>query len=211
MIVAFLPPRTVGTYVVAVSSARLLTVVQSGISSVLFPSVAAGRSARVAAVVADTFRIATLLFSGLALGLGLVGPKLLMLAYGPRFADCIAPFCILLVAMVMENGARILYQIYSGSGRPGIVSFFELGAVSISLGLMLLLVPPFGTVGAAGAVLGASCLRLALAAGALRLVLGDRHRPRLLPGLRDLRAVRAGLTRVRQPDALDNAVLGTGA
>ncbi len=193
VIVAFLSPHTVGNYVVAVSSARVLTVVQTGIITVLFPSIAAGSAADVSGTVAGTFRIATMLNAGLAAGLALVGPTLLMLAYGPRFHDCILPFRLLLAGMVLENGARILYQWYAAAGRPGIVTFFEVGAVTTSVLLMLLLVPLIGPAGAACAMVGASCFRLGVAAAGLHLVLDGRKRPRLLPDHRDVLSVWTGL------------------
>jgi enterobacterial common antigen flippase len=194
IIVALLPPGMVGIYAVALSSARLLNVVQAGISSVLFPSIAARDTAAVARTVATTFRVATLLIAAVAVVLALVGPPLLMLAYGTRFAGAILPFRVLLLAAVAENGARILYQIYLGTGRPGLVTCFECGAIGVSLLAMLALLPALGTAGAAVAVLCGAVFRLSVAIGALGPLLRIDP-PRLVIGWADLRMLRTLLSR----------------
>jgi enterobacterial common antigen flippase len=196
VIVAMLPAGMVGTYAVALSSARILTVVQGGISSVLFPSVAARETAAIVRTVATAFRMATLLIGGLAAVLALIGPSVLLFAYGEAFAPAIAPFRVLLLAMVAENGARILYQIYSGSGRPGLVTVFEGVAVTVLLLTMLALVPALGTLGAAAAVLCAACFRLMAAIAALPLLL-KHDLPRLVIGWPDVRMAVALLARLR--------------
>jgi len=194
IIVAFLPAGMVGTYAVALSSARMLGVVQGGVSSVLFPSIAARELGAVVRTVATAFRIATLLIAGLAAALALLGPPLLLLAYGVKFAPAIMPFRVLLLAMVAENGARILYQIYVAAGRPGLVSCFECGAISVSLLAMLILLPDLGTPGAAIAVLCGSLVRLSVAIGGLRPLL-KIDPPRLVFGWADFLAIRTLLSR----------------
>jgi O-antigen/teichoic acid export membrane protein len=140
-------------------------------------------------MVAAIFRIALPLFAAVAGGLALAGPTLLLLAYGDRFAPAILPFRVLLLAMVVESGARILYQIPAGAGRPEMVTLCEAAAVAVLLLAMLALVPPLATFGAAIAVLCAAVFRLAGAVAAIRLL--RTPLPRLLPGPADLRLVRA--------------------
>jgi O-antigen/teichoic acid export membrane protein len=200
IIVACLSAGMAGTYAVALSSARLLNVVQGGIGAVLFPSVAARETAAVVRAVAQTFRIATLLVAGLACGLAVVGPKLLLFAYGAKFAPAIVPFRVLLLAMTVEAGARILYHVYAGCGRPELTTLFEGLAVAVLVLAMLLLVPPFATLGAALAVLCAALFRITVAIAGLRLVLGMAL-PRLLFGAADLRAIRSLLAGRRAANA----------
>jgi O-antigen/teichoic acid export membrane protein len=210
VIVAYLAPSTVGTYAVALSSARMLSIVQTGISAVLFPSIAARSPAKVLETVSTTFRIASTLIASLAACLAVVGPYLLMLGYGARFSGSILPFRILLLAMVIENSARILYQAYSGSGRPGVVTLFECCGVTVSITVMLLLAPHLGAVGAACGVLSAACLRLLAGVIGLRVVLGLR-RVELLITRRDLRMIMAAIARPAipalepEPHAMDTA------
>lgn len=201
VIVAFLPPGMVGIYAVALSSARVLNVVQAGISSVLFPSIAAREVATIVPTVATAFRAATLLIACIAGLLALVAPYLLVLAYGEKFAPAILPFRVLLLAMVIENGARILYQIYAAGGRPGLVTLFECAAITVSIATMLALVPHLATLGVALAVLGTALFRLAVAILGMKLLL-QLPLPRLLPGRADLRRIRTILARMLAATAI---------
>ena len=196
IIIAFLPASMAGTYAVALSSARLLNVVQGGISAVLFPSIAAREIDMIVQSVSTAFRIATLLIAGIAAVLAVIGPPLLLLAYGAKFAPAIVPFRVLLLAMVLETGARILYQIYAGSGRPELVTFFEGASVAVLVLVMVVLVPLFGTLGAAAAVLSTSLFRLSIAIGGLPLVLRVPL-PRLVFDAADVRMIRSLLSRPR--------------
>ncbi len=189
IIVAFLPAGMVGTYVVALSSARVLNVVQASISAVLFPSVAAREISEIVRTVATTFRLATPLIAVLAAILSLIGPPLLLLAYGTKFAPAIMPFHVLLLTVVVENSARILYPVYSGSGRPELVTFFEAAAIVLMLLVMLALVPILGTLGAAIALLCAGAFRLLVAMAGLPLLLKVAL-PRLVLDRSDLRMIR---------------------
>jgi O-antigen/teichoic acid export membrane protein len=172
--------------------------VQGGITSVLFPSIAARKVATIVQTVAMVFRHAMLLIAILAAVLAVIGPPLLLLAYGAKFAPAIAPFRVLLLAVVVDNGARVLYQIFAGSGRPELVTLFECSAVIVLVLVMLALVPALGTLGAAFAVLCAAIFRLATAVGAVPLLL-KIDLPRLVFGWMDLQMLRAMLA--RQPAA----------
>lgn len=185
LVVVFLPPAAVGAYSVALSTARLLTVLESSVVAVLFPRVAARDDAEIIEQVAAVFRVITVLSVTAAAALAVFGPWLLLLLYGAKFAAAIAPFRLLLVAMVLITGIGILYQAYTGSGRPGLVTFIEACGTGALVLLMFLLVSHFGIVGAASAVLIAAALRLATVIAGIRLVF--RMDPRLLlPGRGEL-------------------------
>lgn len=185
VIVLVLQPAAVGAYAVALSLARILAVLQGAVSTVLFPSIAARGAASAVATAALAARVATAVNTAAAIGLGIVGPHLLLWLYGEAFAAAILPFQILLAETVLSNAARILAQAYSGSGRPGVVTLVESAAVAVSFGAMLLLVPRFGLIGAALAMLLAGLLRLAAVLAGFRLVLG-LGLPRLVIGRADL-------------------------
>ena len=188
VIVAMLPQAAVGLYVVAQSLSRVLSILQGAITSVLFPSIAARADAEVIESVARTMRIAVLFNVAAAVVLAAVGPLVLQVLYGSRFAGAVHPFRILLFETIVSNAARILYQAFSGTGRPGVVSVIEGIGVSASLAAMLVVVPHFGTVGAACCVLFASSLRLLGAVACLPFILRAKM-PRLLPGPADLAAI----------------------
>lgn len=172
VLVALLEPAAVGIYAVALSLARMLNVVQGAICSVLFPSVAARGTAEVVGTVGATLGAAVPVTAAAALAAGLVGPVLLDLLYGPRFAPAVGIFRLLLLDAVVGGTARILYQAYSGSGRPGWVTGFEAVGTAAALAAMPVLVPRFGLEGMAWSVVAGSVVRLACGVAALRPALG---------------------------------------
>ena len=184
--VAILPANLVGAYSVAQSIARLPNVLSTGVSSVLFPSVAARSQAHVLEKVALSFRLVTLVSASVSLGLAIIGPRLLLLIYGPSFAPAIAPMRILLVATTISNGTAILYQAYAASGRPGFVTLCEAVGLLTSLPLMAILAAWFGADGVALAMLIAAVLRAASATAGLNLILHAPW-PRLWPDASDVR------------------------
>lgn len=179
VIVFLLDPASVGAYAVALSLSRVLSVVQGAVSTVLFPSIAAREVGSMVEMVARAVRVTTVVNTIGAAGLAIVGPPLLVLLYGTRFAPAVAPFLVLLVEAVVTSAARTLAQAFSGSGRPGAVTTLEIAGVATSLAAMLVLVPSFGILGAACAALLGGCMRLAWAMGRFRAVLGVGL-PRLL-------------------------------
>jgi O-antigen/teichoic acid export membrane protein len=184
--VTILPAHLVGAYSVAQSIARLPNVISTGVSSVLFPSVAARNHSHILEKVALSFRLVTLVSAAVSFGLAIVGPTLLLLIYGPSFAPAITPMRILLVATTISNGTAILYQAYAASGRPGFVTICEAFGLLTSLPLMAFLASRYGADGVAAAVLIAATLRAASATAGLSLVLHATF-PRLMPDTSDIR------------------------
>ena len=193
VIVLFLAPQAMGVYAVGWSLSRVLGVLQAAISTVLFPSIAARSPDQVMGIIGICVRVMTTLNLLGAAVLGVAGPWLLVLLYGHGFAGAIGPFRILLAETVVANAARVLYQAYSGTGRPGVVTIIESVGVAVSIASMLLLVPQFGTIGAASAVLIASCVRLVCVMAGLPFILRVRM-PRLFLGGADIRWIRGRWT-----------------
>ncbi len=193
--VALLPAHLVGAYAVAQSVARLPIVVAAGVTTVLFPSVAARSQALVMEKVALSFRLVTIVSCAAALALAVCGPTLLLLIYGQSFAAAITPLRLLLVATVISNGTAILYQAYAASGRPGFVTICEILGLLASLPLMALLAETGGAAGIAIAVLAGAILRACLATAGLTVVLKAAW-PRLWPDGSDLRRLGLAFTQM---------------
>ena len=184
VIVYLLQPAAVGAYAVALSLSRVLNVAQGAISTVLFPSIAAGQTASVIDTVARAMRITTMLNVLGATVIGLIGPWLLILLYGHRFAAAVLPFQVLLGEAVVSSAARILAQAFSGTGHPAAVTAVEVAGVAASLAAMLVLVPSYGIVGAAYGALIGGFVRLLAVLTSFRRVLGTGL-PRLVIGRAD--------------------------
>ncbi|WP_428393677.1 polysaccharide biosynthesis C-terminal domain-containing protein [Lichenicoccus sp.] len=179
VIVFLLQPAAVGAYAVALSLSRVLNVAQGAIATVLFPSIAAREAASVVATVARAMRVTTVVNATGAMAIGVAGPSLLLLLYGTRFAAAVLPFQVLLIEAVVSSAARTLAQAFSGTGRPSVVTGVEVAGVTTSLATMLVLVPAYGIVGAAGATLLGGMVRLSCVLVSFRKVLGI-DLPRLL-------------------------------
>jgi O-antigen/teichoic acid export membrane protein len=95
---------------------------------------------------------------------------------------------VLLIENAVAGAARVFYQAFAGTGRPGVVTVFETIGVVACILFMLLLVPSLGMIGAALAVLLASTLRLICTLVGLRTILGVRM-PRLILGRSDIQWV----------------------
>ncbi|MBV8458825.1 MAG: oligosaccharide flippase family protein [Acetobacteraceae bacterium] len=199
VVIAILVPGLVGIYSVALSSARVLAVLQGAITSVLFPSIAARSTAEIVERVSATLRMASLVTGVSALALGVVAPYAIVLLYGARFADATGPFRLLLLDVAIVSSARILYLAYSGSGRPEWVSAFETVGVAVSVSFMLVLVPHFNVIGAAVSVLSGSLARLVCGVAGLPVILNVEI-PRLLLSWSDVKAGARAL-RLRVPAA----------
>lgn len=188
ILVLVLDPAMVGIYVVAQSASRVLNIIPTSVAMVLFPSVAGRPAANVLELVGVTARVTTMATAASALGLGVLGPYLLELMYGARFADAVGPFRLLLIEAVLTNLSRILYQAFSAVGRPEIVSALECIGLGTSVASMLMLVPTLGTIGAAVGLLIAAVVRLICVLVGLPLILGVRP-PNLVLGRADIRRV----------------------
>ncbi len=196
VVVDLLAPGLVGEYSVALSLAGLLMVLQSAVSSVLFPNVAARTPREVVERVGATIRVSGAVTLAAVIVLAIGGPFLLSTLYGARFDPAVGPFRILLFGTLLSHIARTLYLAYSGSGKPEWVTAFEVLAVAVSATAMIVLVPHFGLIGAAASVVLASIVRVICAVAGLGLVLHVKV-PRLVLGRRDialgLRELRAAL------------------
>jgi O-antigen/teichoic acid export membrane protein len=179
VVVTLLAPDLVGNYAVALSLSRVLNVLQGAITTVLFPRIAARPRAEVMDTVAATVRISLPVTIAAALGMGIVAPPMIVRFYGVGFESAIGPFQILLAEAVLSNTARILFQVYSGTGRPGVVTVIESVAAAVSVVALWVIVPNYGLSGAAVALVLAACVRLICALGGIPLILRMRL-PRLL-------------------------------
>jgi len=185
MIVLFLSPASVGTYAVALSLSRVLYVAQGAVATVLFPSIAGKEEAAVIELVGHVGRVTSCVNISFALLIVVCGPSLLLLLYGPRFAGATIPFLILLIEGLVSSAARTFLQIFSGTGRPSVVTVIEIAGIAVAFLAMIVMVPHYGLCGAAAANLLAGVARLGLVLVGLRRLLGVT-RPRLIPSVADV-------------------------
>ncbi len=180
LVVGLLQPSLMGLYVVALSLSRILNALQNAVASVFF-SKASGRGVdEVISLVGRAVRVSTTGTLLVALGLGLLGPYVLGLVYGPDFLGAVAVFRILLLEAVLGGAAWVLAHAFMSLDRPGIVSVMQGVGVGLSVPLLLVLVPRYGLTGAGTALLVATSVRLVGVLASFPLVL-KKPLPKLLP------------------------------
>jgi O-antigen/teichoic acid export membrane protein len=192
LIAAFLTPAALGLYTVAFSVVRMLGTVSDPVALVLF-SRAAGLG--LPHIIELTGRAVRLTLPVMLIGTGLLvvgGPTLLELLYGPSFREAAPVLAILGLEVVIGSTYFILTRTFMAAGRPGTISLTEGVGVATAAGFMLLLIPRFGIVGAAWALLGSAALRFAFLMVCYRIVLKTRP-PSLVLTRNDLQLLRERL------------------
>jgi O-antigen/teichoic acid export membrane protein len=188
LVISLLAPAAMGVYGVALSLSRMFNLFQSAVVVVLFPR-ASGREANdVCEMTAFSARVSTLVTGGCALGVALVGPFLLRLLYGRQFSAAGVTLQILLVEVTISGLVYVLAQAYMALGRPGIVTIVQLVGLSLSVPLMLLLIPRWGINGAATALLASTIARFVFVYFGFGWFLHIR-RPGLIPRVSDVLAI----------------------
>lgn len=181
----------VGSYAVAVSVTSLVWLLPKALSAVLLPRVAALREARAdrADVEARSVRHAVLLAGGSA-AVAAGGLALVPFVYGPGFGDSVVLGLLLLPGATLLGVANVLMATVVGRGRPGLSLLGSAISAPVSVGLYVLVIPAFGTTGAALASSASYALSFALSAFFYRRVTGASLRSRLRPGREELSDLR---------------------
>ena len=154
LMVEFLPARSLGLYVIAVSWSSAVSPLLSAIGSVLSPNVAAERDTRRQAQLLTALlqggAIVAILMSALVMLLTPVG---LPLIFGPRFASSIPSALVLVPAGAIFAWAGIAEEGLRGLGRPTIILIAEISAAVITVAALPILLHEYGIFGAAIATL----------------------------------------------------------
>ena len=194
LVISLLAPSNMGTYGVVLSLSRMFNLFQASVVMILFPK-ASGRSAQdVLPLVALSARAGTLATAVCAAVVALVGSRVLGIVYGQEYAGSSRCLQLLLVEVTLSGCVFILAQAFMALGRPGIVSVLQGIGLSLSIPLMLILVPRFGLIGAALSLLLSTTARLVFVMAGFRLFL-KQPPPDLIPHLRDFEILRSMLPR----------------
>jgi O-antigen/teichoic acid export membrane protein len=105
---------------------------------------------------------------------------LLRLLYGKEYIHSVATFRVLLLEMTVSGSAYLLSQAFMALGRPGLVTILQAAGLALSIPTMLWLIPKWGVLGAATALMISTLARFMLIYLSFPLVLKTRA-PDLLP------------------------------
>jgi O-antigen/teichoic acid export membrane protein len=198
LVVGFLAAAQVGAYVVALSAARLLNVVQLSVVTVLFPKVASKDPAQVVEAVGRAARWTAAATAGLGAVLYLLGPVLLGVLYGREFVHATPLLRLLIFEVVLAGLVAVLAQAFMALGRPGWVAVSQAAGLLLVVPLMAVLVPRYGLMGAGWAMLASSLVRFVFILASYPLVLNLRP-PCLILRVSDVRGLLARRARPPQP------------
>jgi O-antigen/teichoic acid export membrane protein len=163
LVVSLMNAQAAGIYAVAVtfSSAQSSLGEALGITSFAFLSNEASRD-RQGKILTETFRQATLTSAALGLLLCCFVPFLIGPLFGRQFIQAVWPALILTTAAALTTPSGILIQGLRGVGRPypGLASqILGTGVLAASAALLL---PKFGLIGMAWAVVLSACFQMIL-------------------------------------------------
>jgi O-antigen/teichoic acid export membrane protein len=186
LVVSLLSPSAMGSYVVVLSLSRMLSVFQNSVVMVLFPK-AAGHSAEdVVAMTGNAVRISGLVTALSGVLVCFAGPILLRILYGREYVGAAGVLRVLVVEVVFSGATFVLAQAFMALNRPGIVTILQAIGLSLSIPMMLWLIPRYGIYGAAYSLLASTVARFIFVCAGFRIFLRIKP-PSLLPNGRDLR------------------------
>ncbi len=198
----FRPLDEVGYYVVAATVAEIVILLATAFQGGLLPLLARQEDERRRTTTTAAFVHHGVLALGAIAGVALIGPPLILFAFGQAFHEALIPMLILLPGMWFLGVGIVAAGDLQGRGRPGTASLLALLAAGVTITLDVALIPPLGVRGAALASVAAyagfgsaSLFVLARVAGlsVRRLVVPTRGELSLYPA-----AVRTVLARIRQ-------------
>jgi O-antigen/teichoic acid export membrane protein len=139
-----------GLYVVAVSVSELPLIINQAVRDVTFVTDAADS---VDERLSSSARISTALSALAGLFLGVTMLWWIPFLFGEAFRDSIPIAAVLLAAVVLGTPGSVGGSGLSARGRPGLRSLSLTIACAVNIGLLVLLTPPLGAMGAALATL----------------------------------------------------------
>lgn len=186
LVVSLLIPSAMGSYVVALSLSRTLNLFQNSVVMVLFPKAAGQTISDVVAMTGDAVRASGIVTVLCGIPVCLAGPMLLRLLYGSEYLSAVGALRILVLDVILSGATYVLAQAFMSLNRPGVITILEAIGLSLSIPMMLVLIPRFGIYGAAVSLLTSTVARLIFVYSGFRIFLKTEP-PRIIPDERDFR------------------------
>ncbi|MBW4654704.1 MAG: oligosaccharide flippase family protein [Kaiparowitsia implicata GSE-PSE-MK54-09C] len=188
LVVGFLSPTAMGTYVVALSLSRMLSVFQEAFKTVLFPKTAGQPVDEIIRMTGQAARVNLILMISIGLITVILSPLLLNLLYGSEFIEAAPTLNILVVQVVVNGTTMVLAQAFMASGKPGTVTVLQGIGLGLNIPCMIFLIPSMGLIGAALSLLISTSFRLAFILVSFPLFLKARP-PSLIITKQDIRLI----------------------
>jgi O-antigen/teichoic acid export membrane protein len=196
MVVGFLYPAAMGTYVVALNLSRVLQLFQQAVVMVLFPKASARPVEEVLALTGRAVRISSVFTALAGIGVLLWGQWLLRLLYGREFVAATNLLRLLTLEAILSSMTLVLAQAFMALGKPGTVTILQGLGLALSVPLMLVFIPRFGLLGTGISLAISSAVRLVLMLMCFPWLLKERA-PNLLFGHDDWMFLRQQLVKIQ--------------
>lgn len=184
LVVTLLSAGAMGSYVVVLSLSRMLNVFQNSVVMVLFPK-AAGRSREgVIELTGRSARISGAVTAVCGVAICIAGPLVLRILYGREYVAAAGALRILVAEAILSGATFVLAQAFMALGRPGVVTMLQGLGLSLSIPMMLWLIPKYGIYGAAISLLVSTSARLIFIYAGFRIFL-KASPPSVLPRRED--------------------------
>lgn len=145
----FRPLSEVGYYVVAQQIAELVMTIGTAFQTSVLPLVArseAGERDRTSTASVRNYLILVVVAAVANAG---VGSLIILVAFGSEFSPAVLPMLVLLPGVCMLGLGTVISGDLRGRDRPGLSSVLAGLAAAATIGLDVVLIPPFGVMGAA--------------------------------------------------------------
>ena len=162
VLVGLISPAAFGLYTVATSLARLISVLQTALSSVTLADLANREAADIEAYVHRAVRMMFWTLAAACAGGWLAGGVLMRLVYGASFALAVPIFYVAMLESSVSCLSQVLVEAFLASGRPAYPSGVRAVYCVLLLAAMLLMAPVWGGMGAILALLLAMMVNLIL-------------------------------------------------
>lgn len=156
LINSFVGVAAVGLYTIAQTATERIYLVADALGSILFPRIAEDPESNSARITPTVFRIVLIIGAVLAVGMALVADWLVRFLFTDAFAGSVPVLRLLLVAVVLSSGWRVLSQDLNGRGYSQVTATVNGAATVLCLGLAWLLLPQLGLAGAAWSAIAAA-------------------------------------------------------
>jgi O-antigen/teichoic acid export membrane protein len=142
-------PAVLGIYAVASKFAELVRIFGMALQYVFYPKFARDSRGRARANARRLIPKVALLSSASLIPLWIAAGFAIPAFYGSAFGSAVTPMRIILFGLALDGVAGVISGFLYGVGRPGLNSLAMAAGLAVTVALDLLLIPPFGAIGAA--------------------------------------------------------------
>jgi O-antigen/teichoic acid export membrane protein len=214
LVALFVSSAGVGLYANGVAVSEALWLVANSVAVVLIPKLASSDPEYAARATPLVCRNTMLVTALSAVAVAAASPFAVPFLFGDEFEGSVKPLLWLLPGAVAMSGAKVLSAYVFSQGKPMLNTWISAATLALTLALDLVLIPPFGVAGAAGASTIAYCANLVLTLAAYGRISGGRPLDAVLPRLADVglfvEGARSTLSRLRGGSKSPPASLGAG-